>query len=204
MSRRSETRERILRATVDTLAAQGFSTSTARAIAATGGFAPGVIYYHFEDLEDLLLAAMRFTSDSRMERYATRTHGVRGAAELLPALRELYDEDVATGHIAAVQELVAGAAGSTRLADGVRAEIRRWEDFTEALIARLLGDSPFAALFPGREAAMAAMAFYLGLEMLTHLDGDRSRSDTLFAAAARLTTLFAAWEGSAGLPDTGG
>jgi AcrR family transcriptional regulator len=103
MARRTETRERILRAAVDTLATQGFSTSTARAIAATGGFAPGVIYYHFEDLEDLLLAALRYTSDSRMDRYATRTAGVRGAGELLPALRELYDEDVATGHIAAVQ-----------------------------------------------------------------------------------------------------
>ena len=193
MSRRTETRERILRAAVDTLATQGFSTSTARAIAATGGFAPGVIYYHFEDLEDLLLAAMRYTSDSRMQRYTVRTQDVRGAAELLPVLRELYDEDVATGHIAAVQELVAGAVGSTRLAAGVRAEVRRWEDFTETLIARLLGDSPFAALVPGREAAMAAMAFYLGLEMLTHLDGDRSRSDALFAAATRLAGLLDAF-----------
>ncbi|WP_327003291.1 TetR/AcrR family transcriptional regulator [Dactylosporangium sp. NBC_01737] len=193
MSRRTETRERILRAAVDTLATQGFSTTTARAIAATGGFAPGVIYYHFEDLEDLLLAAMRYTSDSRMDRYTTRTLDVRGAAALLPVLRELYDEDVATGHIAAVQELVAGAVGSTRLADGVRAEVRRWEDFTEALIARLLGDTPFAALIPGREAAMAAMAFYLGLEMLTHLDGDRTRSDTLFAAATRFAALLDAF-----------
>ncbi len=189
MSRRTETRERILRAAVDTLATQGFSTSTARAIAATGGFAPGVIYYHFEDLEDLLLSAMRYTSDSRMDRYTTRTHGVRSAGELLPALRELYEEDVATGHIAAVQELVAGAVGSTRLADGVRAEIRRWEDFTETLIARLLAGTPFAGLIPGREAAMAAMAFYLGLEMLTHLDGDRTRSDTLFAAAEQFAAL---------------
>lgn len=195
MSRRTETRERILRAAVDTLATQGFSTSTARAIAATGGFAPGVIYYHFEDLEDLLLAAMRYTSDSRMDRYTTRTQGVRSAGELLPVLRELYEEDVATGHIAAVQELVAGAVGSTRLADGVRAEIRRWEDFTEALIARLLSDTPFAALIPGREAAMAAMAFYLGLEMLTHLDGDRTRSDTLFAAATQFAVLLDAMTG---------
>jgi hypothetical protein len=136
---------------------------------------------------------MRYSSDHRMERYTTRTEGVRGAAELLPALRELYDEDVATGHIAAVQQLVAGAVGSTRLADGVRAEVRRWEDFTEALIGRLVGDSPLAALIPGREAATAAMAFFLGLQMLTHLDGDRGRTDALFAAAEGLAGLLDAF-----------
>jgi AcrR family transcriptional regulator len=188
MARRTQTRDRILRAAIDTLATEGFPAATARAIAASGGFAPGVIYYHFEDLEDLLLAAMRYTSDQRMARYTERTDAVRGAAALVAALRELYAEDVATGHIAAVQELVAGStgpSGPTRLAGGVRAEVRRWEDFTEQLVGRLFEGSPIAGLLPGREAAMAAMAFYLGLEMLTHLDGDRSRADRLFEAAGR-------------------
>lgn len=189
MSRRSETKDRILRAAVETLATQGYATSTARAIATTGGFAPGVIYYHFEDLEDLLLAALRYTSDNRMDRYSSRTAEALGAGELLAALRELYEEDVATGHIAAVQELVAGAVGSTRLADGVRAEVRRWEDFTETLLVRLLADTPLAGLVPSREAAMAAMAFYLGLEMLTHLDGNRSRAETVFTSAVPLAAL---------------
>jgi AcrR family transcriptional regulator len=189
MSRRTETKERILRAAVETLATQGYATSTARAIATTGGFAPGVIYYHFEDLEDLLLAALRYTSDSRMDRYSSRTAEALGATALLATLRELYEEDVATGHIAAVQELVAGAVGATRLADGVRAEVRRWEDFTETLLVRLLENTPLAGLVPSREAAMAAMAFYLGLEMLTHLDGNRSRADTLFTSAVPLAAL---------------
>lgn len=189
MSRRTETRERVLRATVDTLATQGYATTTARAIATTGGFAPGVIYYHFEDLEDLLLAAMRYTSDNRIARYSARTANAPAAADLLAALHELYAEDVATGHIAAVQELVAGAVGSTRLSDGVRAEVRRWEDFTETLLVRLLDGTPLAGLVPSRAAAMAAMAFYLGLEMLTHLDGNRSRAETLFGAAAPLAAL---------------
>jgi AcrR family transcriptional regulator len=52
-SGRSQTREKVLDATVATLAAQGFSRTTARAVAAAGGFAPGVIYYHFESLDDL-------------------------------------------------------------------------------------------------------------------------------------------------------
>src|SRR3954466_13151680 len=142
MTRKAEARDRILRATIDTLAAQGFPATTARAIATTGGFAPGVIYYHFDDLDDVFLAAMRHSSDLRMARYLERTEHLDQAAEMLRTLRELYEEDVSTGHLAAGQQLVAGAARSSGLARGVRAEIDRWEDFTEQLIGRFLDGTP--------------------------------------------------------------
>ncbi|WP_433045752.1 TetR/AcrR family transcriptional regulator [Dactylosporangium sp. CS-033363] len=193
MNRKAEAQDRILRAAIDTLAAQGFAATTARAIAVSGGFAPGVIYYHFEDLDDLFLAAIRWTSERRMERYAE----VMGAAADLPAmlagLRELYREDVATGHIAAVQELTAGARANQRLAAGVRAEIARWEEYAETLLRRLTAGTPLEELIPARAAATAVMAFYLGLEMLTQLDGDRERGEALFAAAEPLAALLGAF-----------
>jgi AcrR family transcriptional regulator len=193
MNRKAETRIRILRATIDTLGAQGFATTTARAIAVTGGFAPGVIYYHFEDLEDVFLAAVRYTSDRRMERYAELTAPATDPPAMLRALRALYAEDVATGHIAAVQELTVGARSSPRLAEGVRAEIARWEEYAETLLHRLTAGTPLADLIPARAAATAVMAFYLGLEMLTHLDGSRERGDALFAAAEPLAALLGAF-----------
>ncbi|GAA4255839.1 hypothetical protein GCM10022255_066230 [Dactylosporangium darangshiense] len=189
MNRKAEARDRILRAAIDTLARQGFAAATARAIAVTGGFAPGVIYYHFDDLDDLFLAAMRYTSDQRMERYVERTATTGDPPSMLQALRELYAEDVATGHIAAVQELVVGAGTSARLAEGVRAEIARWEEYAETLLRRLTAGTPLEDLIPARAAATAVMAFYLGLEMLTHLDGDRARGEALFAAAEPLAAL---------------
>ncbi|WP_426504678.1 TetR family transcriptional regulator [Dactylosporangium sp. McL0621] len=206
MNRKAEARDRILRAAVDTLATQGFAAATARAIAVTGGFAPGVIYYHFEDLEDVFLAAMRYTSDRRMERYVERTAPAADPPAMLQALRELYAEDVATGHIAAVQELTVGARSSERLAAGVRAEIERWEEYAETLLRRLTAGTPLAELIPARAAATAVMAFYLGLEMLTHLDGDRARGEALFAAAEPLAALLGALlpgPGAPGLPGSG-
>ncbi len=189
MTRKAEARDRILRAAIDTLAAQGFPATTARAIATTGGFAPGVIYYHFDDLDDLFLAAMRHSSDHRMARYLERTGHLDGAREMLQTLRELYEEDISTGHIAAVQELVAGAARSTRLAPGVRAEIDRWEEFTESLLSRFLDGTPLAAFIPTREVATTVLAFYLGLEMLAHLDGDRSKGAAIFDSAKQMATM---------------
>ncbi|GAB3961996.1 hypothetical protein [Streptomyces sparsus] len=49
-----------------------------------------------------------------------------------------------------------------------------------------LGGSPLAALIPPRDAANAAITFYLGVNLFTVLDTDRSRTDAVFAIARRL------------------
>jgi AcrR family transcriptional regulator len=189
MPPKTHARERVLRAAVRTLAEQGFAATTARAIATTGGFAPGVIYYHFDDLEDLLLATMRYTSAQRIARYTERTATLAGLAELVAVLRELYAEDADTGHIAAVQELVAGATPSSRLAAQVLAEVRRWEDLAEAVLRRYVAGTPIEPLLPLPELATAAVAFYLGIETLSHLDGDRTRPEAVFDAIERAAAL---------------
>jgi AcrR family transcriptional regulator len=185
MPPKTQTRDRVLAAAVRTLAEQGFAATTARAIATAGGFAPGVIYYHFEDLEDLLVATMRYTSEQRIARYVERTATVGGFGELIATLRELYAEDADLGHIAAVQELVAGATASSKLAAQVRAEVARWEELAATVLGRYVAGTPIESLLPLREMATAAVAFYLGIETLSHIDGDRHRPEAVFAAAAR-------------------
>jgi AcrR family transcriptional regulator len=175
---------------VRTLARDGYPRTTARGIAGTGGFTPGVIYYHFTDLDDLFVATAEFTSSARLDRYRAEVSGVTGAVELVRRLRRLYAEDGAEGHIAAVQELVAAAAGSTRLAAQIRIETARWQDFAEEVIAEFLRDTPFAALVPVREVATAAVAAYLGVEMLSHLDAERTRPDELFEAAESAAAMY--------------
>jgi AcrR family transcriptional regulator len=167
----------------------GYRKSTARAIAATGGFAPGVIYYHFADLDDLFVATARFISAQRLARYQAETAGLTSAVALVERLRALYVEDEAEGHIAAIQELVAAAVASERLAEPVREETARWVAFAEAALRRLIAGKPFEEMIPVTEAASAFVATYLGLEMLTHLHADRTRPDQMFDAAARLAAI---------------
>lgn len=168
----------------------GHGGTTARAIAQVGGFAPGVIYYHFADLDDLLVAALERTSGECIDRYRAELSGLDRAVPVIARLRELYDEDSGTGHIAAVQELYAGARPGTRLAAQLALETRKWEDLAEELLTVLLRGKPLASVVRVRVLAGAAVAFYLGMETLTHLDGDRSRPETLFAQGARLAALF--------------
>jgi AcrR family transcriptional regulator len=182
-SGRSHTRGRVLEAAITTLATQGFSRTTARSVAAVGGFTPGVIYYHFDSIEDLFVAAAQYTSSERLARYQERTGGVDSAVELLDRLIELHEEDQSSGHVAAVQELVAAAAASPRLAEQVRQQGELWQSTAEELIRGQLRGQPFEALVPVREVAAAAVGAYLGLEMLSHLHANRVTPEELFAAA---------------------
>jgi AcrR family transcriptional regulator len=189
-------RERILRAAVRTLAAEGHAHTTARAIAHTGGFAPGVIYYYFTDLDDLFAATARFTSRARLSRYQAELAGVTSAVEVIQRLRRLHAEDRADGHIAAVQQLFAAAAypapteAQSRLAVQIREEAAAWQAFAETVIRGLLAGTPFGAVIPVPQLATAAVATYLGLELLpVGSDGD-SVPNALFDAAEQAAGLF--------------
>lgn len=118
--------ERVLRAAVRSLAAHGYAGTTARSIAAIGGFAPGVIYYYFSDLDDVLVATTRYASDEREARYRDGVAGITNAVDLVERLRVLYAEDAETGHIEAIQELVAAARPGSALAAEVSAQTKRW------------------------------------------------------------------------------
>ncbi len=183
-------RARVLDATLASLVSNGFGGTTARAIAQAGGFAPGVIYYHFADLDDLLVAALAHTSESRVRRYRSELSGVDKAATAVEVLRRLYEEDSAVGHIAAIQEFYAGARPGSRLAEQLAVETRRWEELGEELLTGLLRGRPLASLVRVKIAASAAVAFYIGMETLTYLDGDRARPAQLFDQAARVAAVF--------------
>ena len=59
-----------------------------------------------------------------------------------------------------------------------------WFVFCEDAIGRVIDGTPVAALLPVRDLAYALMTFYLGVNLLTHLDADSSRTDALFERVA--------------------
>lgn len=184
------TRDRILQAAIQSLATHGYAKTTARSIAALGGFAPGVLYYHFADLDEVFQAAVSYASDVRLARYQDTVLGMASATALVSVLRSLYDEDAASGHIEAVQELVAAARPGSPLAAAIAAQTRRWEELAEQALRTLLRGKPLARLVNVPVAARAAVAYYLGMQTLTHIDRDDSRPEAAFAQAARLAVAF--------------
>ena len=180
------TRERILAAALETLKREGFAGTSARAVARTGGFNQALVFYYFGSLNDLLLAALDATSEERMARYRTAVEGVGSLPELFAVAADVYKEDLAAGHITVLAELIAGSAAYPDLRTEIVARMEPWVRFTEEAVTRVLGDSPVTQVVPAADMAYGIVALYLGLEMLTHLDGSADRAEALFDSGLRV------------------
>jgi AcrR family transcriptional regulator len=185
------TRERILDAAFETLRRDGFAQTSARAIARRGGFNQALIFYHFGTVQDLLLAAMDRLGAERMGRYRDVLGETKDPVEVARRVRRLYLEDVDSGLSTVVAELFAASSGQPELRSQMLVRMRPWVEFTEGLIDHFLAGTPFAGLLDAHAAAGAAMAMYIGMDMLIHLDGDRSRADAVFDSGDRLAATVA-------------
>jgi AcrR family transcriptional regulator len=187
----SETRTRIVDAAIETLRQDGFGRTSARSIARRGGFNQALIFYHFGTVNDLLLTAIDHLGGDRRRAYEEAFDGLRDLVEVVGEARRLYGEDVESGHATVVAELFAASSGDPALGEQMLARMAPWLDFTEALIRRFTQRTPLAQLVDARAAAGAAIALYIGMDMLVHLESDRSRATAMFDACERLASTLA-------------
>jgi AcrR family transcriptional regulator len=190
----------LIDATVDLLRHEGFAAATARAIGARAGCNQGLVFYHFGSVTGLLLAALDEVSAQRRQRYEQCLAGVHGPGELVELAAQIFAEDLDTGDAKLLVEMIAGTASTPGLAAEVKARMAPWAQFAQAALAPMLDKSPLGAMVGTEEAAHAVVALYLGLELLSHLDGDRAQALALFDQARRLGPLLALAAGAAPAP----
>ena len=188
------TRDQILEATLETLREEGFAGATSRAIARRGGFNQALVFYYFGSLDGLLLAALDLTSNRRLERYRDALSAANGLEEVVRTAAELYREDRKSGHMTVVSQLVSGSLARHELAPQVLASMEPWLEFARGTIERAVAGTPLAGVVPVDEAASAVITFYLGVNLLSNLDGG-GRTDALFAHLDTLAPLARLLEG---------
>ena len=179
-------------AAIDTLTSDGYGGASARSIASRAGLNQGLIFYHFGSVANLLLAALDAVSEERLHRYGTEVSGVQGPGQLVDAAEAIFRNDLDAGYITVLVEMIAGASSTPGLGPEVSARIRPWREFAQATIEESLGDSPLGNVLPAKDVAHAVVALYLGLEMLSHLDGDAEPALALFAHARQIASLIEA------------
>ncbi len=114
----------------------------------------------------------------------------------------IYREDLDAGYVGVLVAMIAGAATTPGLGDEVAKRIAPWTDFARTAVTGVLADSPLGAVLPADTVGFAVVALYLGMEMLTHLDGDRTPATVLFDQALQLATLFGGLGTGPEVPDS--
>jgi len=194
-TRSAGTRRALVEAAVETLKDHGYAGASARAIAERAGSNQGLVFYHFGSVANLLLAALDAVSADRLEKYNAAVDKVGSPAQLVDVASAIFREDLDAGYVTVLVEMIAGAGSTPGLGAQVAARIGPWFEFARRAIEKTLGGSPLASVLPTGDVAYAVVALYLGLEMLSHLDGDRDRALVLFEHAKHLTGLLEAMNG---------
>ena len=187
----AETRRQIVDAALETLRREGFAGATSRAIARAGGFNQALIFYHFGSLDALLLAALDATSEERLARYRQAVDEAETFEELVAVATRIYAEDRDKGHMTVVAQMIAGSVARPELAPEMVNRMEPWLELCEEALAKAAAAVGAPELVPFRDLAYAFVTFYLGVNLLTHLDRDRTRTDELFARVQALAPLLA-------------
>jgi AcrR family transcriptional regulator len=179
------TKSRIVEAALQTLKARGFAGASAREIARQGSFNQALIFYHFGSVQKLLLAVLDHVSARRMRAYEPAFTRARTVAELALLAREIYAEDLDNGYVTVLGEMVAGGVSNRELGGEVAIRLQPWMDMLERKVRALLAGSLFEPILPPRDVAFAIVALYLGIDMISQLEGDHARSESLLDLGVR-------------------
>jgi hypothetical protein len=140
-------------------------------------------------VQTLLLAAFDLVSDRRMQEYGPQLDAAVSVPGLARLARQIYDDDLRRGYVTALGEMVAGGVSDPELGSAVAARIEPWVELVEHKLDQLLGDSALRSLLAPRDLAFGIVAAYFGVDMLSHLQQDRSRAESLLDLATRLADL---------------
>ncbi len=187
--RSAQTRAALVAGAIEALRTVGFAGASAREIARLAGCNQTLVFYHFGSVTDLLLAALDAVSERRLVAYRAAFGRAGSLSDLVESARGMFVEDLDSGHVTVLVEMIAGARSVPGLGEQVAARVAPARAFAEATLRDALASSPFARMIPAADAAHAVVAGFLGLELLANLDGDRAAALALFDRASVLAAL---------------
>jgi AcrR family transcriptional regulator len=182
------TKQRLIDGALEAIRRHGIAGVSARTVAAAAGVNQALVFYHFGTVDDLLAAACRSATAERVATYRERFAAVGSLRELLDVGRELHAEESRLGNVTVLAQLLAGARTEPRLAAPVAAALALWTDEIEAVLHRLLDDSPVAEVADPAGLARAVSAAFVGVELYEGVDP--AGANAALAALQRLAVLF--------------
>lgn len=172
----SGTKERLVAGAMRAIREHGIAGVSARTIAAAAEVNQALVFYHFGSVDELLAVACREATGARVAFYTERFAEVATLRELLDLGREMHAEEHRLGNVAVLAQMLAGAQSDPRLAEATAASLRMWTEQIEAVLTRLLKDTPVSEIADVPGLATAISAAFVGLELYAAVDSEGAQS----------------------------
>lgn len=187
----SETRERLLSATIQLLAGPGVTGVSARAVASVAGVNQALVFYHFDSVAELVREATRLSTQRGVERYRPALAAATSLTGLLEVGRRLHAEESAGGSVRVMAQLLAAGQSDPEHARTARDCLRLWFDEVARVVNRLLAASPIRTLVGVDDLSRAVGAAFIGLELYEGVDpeGAEAALDSLAALGVLIDVL---------------
>lgn len=189
----ADTRDRMLDAARECLLDDGYANLSTRRIADRAGVPLSQIHYHFGGRRGLVLALLASENERLVDRQSRMYAAEASLSQRYDQACDFLDEDLASGYVRILQEMVAAGWSDPAVAEQATAMLGEWfELLTTVMREAEIQLGPLGPFRAEDVAALVGMAFLGGESLL--LLGDRW-SDPVRTALRRVGDLIRAAEG---------
>lgn len=189
----AETSTKIMESARECLLADGYANLSTRKVADRASVPLSQIHYHFGGKQGMVLALL----DHENQRLVGRQRQMYAASVPLwkryEQACEFLDDDLASGYVRVLQEMIAAGWSDSAVARQVLAMLQAWMDLLEDVARE--AETRFGSLGPFSPAELAAligMSFIGGESMI--LLGDKGWDERVRASLRRVTDLIRTFE----------
>jgi AcrR family transcriptional regulator len=194
---KAETGTIVLEAAKKILRQNGYSKLSTRDVAAAAGVPLSQIHYHFGSKQGMVLALFEYLNSQLLDRQADLfDDATLQLSEQWDRACDYLDDDIASGYVRVLQELIAASWADAPVAKVIRAGITGWVDLITGLARRAEREFGGLGPFSAEEVAALIANAFIGAES-HYLLGLEKKGVPVRKALRRFGDLIRIAEGSA-------
>jgi AcrR family transcriptional regulator len=162
---KAETGTIVLEAAKKVLRQNGYSKLSTRDVAAAAGVPLSQIHYHFGSKQGMVLALFEYLNSQLLDRQAALFDDTTlKLSEQWDRACDYLDDDIASGYVRVLQELIAASWADAPVAKVIRAGIMGWLDLISGLARRAEREFGGLGPFSAEEVAALIANAFIGAE----------------------------------------
>ena len=177
LARKPETSVTLLEAAKKVLRRNGYSGLSTRDVAEAAGVPLSQIHYHFGSKQGMVLALFEYLNAQLLNRQnALFADPALKLSEQWDRACDYLDDDIASGYVRVLQELIAASWADAALAEVVRADLKGWVDLIVDVARKAERELGGLGPFTPEEAGAFAANIFIGAESLYLLGTEQQNS----------------------------